>query len=317
MLDSIQRVDLFGDKQGEGIARLVAVTLRLLGRNSYDATELASTGPAITDRWRLTHKAIEVPSLTQLPSYGFDHPGYSRPVERTPPWVRIRAVIACAPLGETPRWQELRSRFTDFLSQDPIMSLIGELSEIRSEAQWRPRGTYSRSFLEADLTADGQTTAPLASASLALPEAQVPARLRPGCAQLTLHVDFIHRVPPAGHEQMIFKRPLYWRARFAEALAVPEDLARWLHEQLNLATSDRPPAEFGIMLQDASPITSMIDTFGIPALSAPTVQNQFTGWAVADANGQPISKLASQIMLDLSERVLHLNGTIEEMQGQV
>jgi len=45
------------------------------------------------------------------------------------------------------------------------------------------------------------------------------------------------------------------------------------------------------------------------------VQKQFTGWAVADANGQAVDDLASQIMLDLSERIFHLDGTTDQISG--
>jgi hypothetical protein len=48
-------------------------------------------------------------------------------------------------------------------------------------------------------------------------------------------------------------------------------------------------------------------------LPAPYTLNQFTGWAVADADGKTRQELATQMMLDLSERVLHLDGSVEEM----
>lgn len=67
------------------------------------------------------------------------------------------------------------------------------------------------------------------------------------------------------------------------------------------------------MLQARQPLTEIVDTSGIRAMSASYVLNQFTGWAVADAQGKTIQELASQMMLDLSERVLHLNGDVEQM----
>ncbi|HEY3904722.1 MAG TPA: toll/interleukin-1 receptor domain-containing protein [Streptosporangiaceae bacterium] len=314
--DSIQGVDLFGDRWGEGIARLVAVALRLLGRPSPEVAEPVLAGPAVTQRWRLTHSSTDVPNLPELARCGFNHPAYSRPIDRTPPCVRIRAVVACETLSESHGWQQLRISFTDLLTQEPVMRLIGELTDITGDARWHPRGTQHKTFLEADLTADEEAARPLASASLTLSPRPSAGRL-PGRAVLTLHVDFVRRTPITISGQITFKRPSYWLARFTEALELPDILAHWLKDELNLAAFDRPPAEFGIMLQDMAPITSMVDAKGIPALQGPPVQNQFTGWALADMNGQTVTMLASAMMLDLSERVLHLNGTAEEMEGRV
>src|ERR1022692_1810239 len=152
-LASIQRADLFGDRDREGIARLVAAVLRILGRHSdvavsaqaTPATQIAGavpgsgpeverqevmtnpaslasgplmpaetpdvaaaangragTRPAVTDRWKLTHTTTDAPAMAQLGNQGFDHRAYSRPAEQAPPWARIRAVVACDPLGDTP-----------------------------------------------------------------------------------------------------------------------------------------------------------------------------------------------------------------------
>lgn len=50
-------------------------------------------------------------------------------------------------------------------------------------------------------------------------------------------------------------------------------------------------------------------------MSASYVLNQFTAWAVADSQGKTNQELASDIMLDLSERVLHLDGDVKQMSG--
>jgi hypothetical protein len=82
-------------------------------------------------------------------------------------------------------------------------------------------------------------------------------------------------------------------------------------------TSNQPAGQFGIMLQTRQPLTQIIDTDGIQRLPASYVLNQFTGWAVADANGKTVPELASEMMLDLSERILHLDGTFEQMSGHI
>lgn len=358
MLASIQRADLFGDHEQEGIARLVAAVLRILSKHSDDpapaqaqpAAQLAAvmpqsvtgdgvirfsgpatsaqepnpveeingqTGsmPAITDCWRLTHSFIDATAMSQLGAQGFDHPAYSRPAEQTPSWVRIRAVVGCDLLGETPGWQDLRGRFLGLLSQESIRGLICELTGIPAGASWRARGTQRRSWLEADLTVEDETVVPAASANLFLPERETLAGLRSGCAQLTLHIDFAPRTFTKTSGQTSARHPPYWRARFAQSLALPGVLSGWLETQLGLMTSNQPAAQSGILLQARQSITEMVDPSGIRALSAPWVMNQFTGFAVADTQGKNTQDLASLMMLDLSERILHLDGTIEQMSG--
>jgi TIR domain len=375
-LASIQRADLFGDREHEGVARLVAAVLGILGESpkvadtaqaqpaaqiagtvpdsepnvepqgvmadvgsrlprplmpswESDPTETLAqsvlenltgptdTMPATTDRWKLTHSLANVPAMSQLGNQGFDHQAYGRPADETPPWVRTRAVVACARLGEAPGWQELRSRFVALLSQESIRGLIDELTDIPVEAIWRPRGTHRRSWLEADLTVEDEAAVPAASANLFLPEQETLAGLQPGCAQLTLHIDYAPRASTGTSRQTSARRPPYWRARFAQSLALPGELAAWLENQLGLTTSSHPAAQSGILLQDRRPIIEMVDPSGIRALSALYVTNQFTGWAVADGDGKTTQDLASQMMLDLSERVLHLDGTVEQMSGLV
>ena len=329
-LASIQQADLFGDRYDEGIARLVRAVLRILDRSADRSAQAGAhlpsptrpasrtadgeqaPAPAITDLWRLTYTITEATAMTQLEQQGFGHPAYSRPAEQAPPWVRIRAVVACDPLGDDPGWQDLRRRFTNLLSQDAVRTLVSQLTVIPGGAAWRQRATQRRSWLEADLTAGDETTIPAASANLFLPESGNQAGLPPRSAQLTLHIDFA----PAESGPRAGQRPAYWRQRFEEAIAMPDTLLEWLETELSLITHSTPATQFGIVLQAGSkPITEMVDVSGIPTLTATYVPSQFTGWAIADQSGKVIHELATQMMLDLSERILHLDGTIDEMSG--
>lgn len=67
-LASIQRADLFGDRSGNGAARLVEAVLQVLGGHSdAEAPEgdrgRDVPGAATTDRWRVTTDEVDVPSL--------------------------------------------------------------------------------------------------------------------------------------------------------------------------------------------------------------------------------------------------------------
>src|SRR3984957_9886239 len=276
-LNSIQRMDFFGDNLNENIARLVSVVLRILYRNNVTAGLVApQRRSAVTDRWRLTRQVADVPAMGDLGTYRFSHQGYRRSAERTPPWVRVRAVVAAQPLGDTQGWQSLREKFLGLLTQAPVADLVGELSELRPGATWRPSGTLRRSSLEADFSAGHGALAPIASASLILPELQDFSGLRSGYSLLTLHIDFARRRPVTISGQLTYKRPPYWRDRFAQAIALPGDLASWLQSQLGLETSGALATQFGIVLRDTIPLTDMIDTKGISALSTPVVPDEFT-----------------------------------------
>ncbi len=360
-LASIQRVDLFGERYGPGIGRLVAAVLRVLGLQARPAAAPAQLGPAVsvdspqestaedqridvspvgsgsrsrqadewiralarkqhvlkpatTDRWRLTYTFADVPAMSQLASHGFDHHGYSCPAEKTPAWMRIRAVVACDLLDETLGWQDLRAKFAGFLTQESVRGLIDALTDIPDGATWRHRATARRSWLEADMTVTEETVVPSASAKLFLPENESLAGLQPGCAQLTLHID----LPQRGQSGIAARGgfpPPFWRRRFEQALAMPGELAAWLEKDLGLASVERPAPRAGILLHSTQPLTELIDSSGIPVLPGPVIQSQFSGWAVADTDGKNVQDLASQMMLDLSERVLHLDGTAEQMSG--
>lgn len=283
--------------------------------------EPAPARPAINDRWRLTHSLTDAPGMAQLGLQHFSQPAYMRTPEKTPPWVRVRVVVACDPLGEQPGWQELRGRFLGLLAQESIRGQIYELTEIPKTATWRHRGTQRRSWLEADLTVEDEAQVPAASAQLFLPEDGLPlAGLQQGCAQLTLHVDhlpdtarMINTATAREEDVPVIQGLPYWRRRIEASLALPGALDGWLRHQLGLETSGL--AQFGIMLQAGQSIKEMVDPGGIRALSSPYTLSQFTGWAVADAEGKTTGEMATQMMLDLSERVLHLDGSVEEMSG--
>jgi len=314
-LKSLQRVDLFGDREPANTARLITSVLRLLGQEPEAAGDGPATTPAITDRWKLTNSLTDAPAMSQLGHQVFDHPAYIRFLEQAPPSVRVRAVVGCSSLGETPGWKELRGLFLGLLTREPVSELIGALTDVQTGAVWRPRGTPRRSWLEADLGTGDESAVPAASANLFLPEQDAPIWASAGCAQFTLRVDLAAGTPTAASGPWQAHRLPYWRALFERSLVLPGDLSSWLESQLGLLTSREPAPQFGILLQARQSIAELVDATGIPALSAHYVANQFTGWAVADAVGKDPGELASQLTLDLSERILHLDGTLEQMSG--
>jgi hypothetical protein len=206
------------------------------------------------------------------------------------------------------------------------MSLIFELTVIHEGVTWRSRATSRRTWLEADLTGQDPDEPAVASAKLLLPEAG-PGLIGTDrrCAELTLHVDVTPSQQPlitvgAGEESVPIIQGLpFWRRQITRALAMPGDLDSFLRHDLELTTTDDPPAQFGILLKAREAITDIVNPCNIRALTAvpPYILNEYTAFAIADKAGDSAQETAGKFILDLSERVLHLDGSPEEMSGLI
>ena len=261
--------------------------------------------------WRFTTDGAEVPQLARVTQRTIDHPTYMRSQDSVPPYMRAIALVASSPLGDAPDSQELRAGLLAWLSQAPTMELIGDLRAIPPGVTWKPWATDRRSNLRADLTGENPAEVPVASVVLEVPSPG-PRRFGadPRYAELILHVDLPTGDVSAGLPD--------WRRRFSRVLAVPGALAGFL-QGLGLAVPDDPPAQAGILLHARQAITEVVRSGGIPVLpgSSPYVVNEFTGFAVADPAGRAADEAAGQMVLDLSERVLHLDGSQAQMSGEV
>ncbi len=262
-------------------------------------------------RWRFTTDGLEVPQARRDVDRNIDHPSYMRPADSVPPCVRVIALVPCAPLGGTPDSQELRDRFLAWLAQTSAMALIGDLCPGQQDVTWKSWATPRRSNLRADLTGEDQAQVPLASAVLELPSDGVRlAGTDPRYAELILHVDL-----PATD----FARGLPdWRRRLTEAVSMPGELARFLQE-VGLTLPAEPSAQVGVLLRGRQSLTEIVSPGSIPLLPASSAQivSEFIGLAIAVPDGRTAEETASLMVLDLSERDLHLNGTQAEMSGEI
>ena len=261
--------------------------------------------PALTDRWRHTTDGAEVPSLMRITHKAFSHPAYLRAHPDQPASVRIGALVACDPLGPAPTTSELRSRFAAFLASPQPLGFVSELSHIDSDARWTSLAGNGRLLLEAALMTEDHEQAPVASAMLLLPE---PGRPRfgsdPRYAEFVLHIEprtpDRTPVPPASL--------LHWRDRFAQTLALPAALATFLTSTQDLATTAEPPAQLGIWLQAPRSLNHLVDTRGLKTLPGSALINGFISYAIADLHGKPAAEAATDILSQLCDFTLHLDG---------
>jgi TIR domain len=284
------------------IARLVPRRLR----GHRDRAQLLTAAG-----WRFTTDGLVVRQARRDVDRNVDHPSYMRPADSVPACVRVLALVPCGPLGETPDPQELRDRFLVWLAQAPSMSLIGDLRPGQQDVTWKSWATPRRSNLRADLTGEDQAQVPVASAVLELPSDSVRlAGTDPRYAELIVHVD----LPDTS-----FARGLPdWRRRLTQAVSMPDELAQFLQD-LGLALPGEPQAEVGVLLRGRQSLTEIVSPGNIPVLPASSAQivSEFIGLAIADPDGRTAGETAGQMVLDLSERDLHLNGTRAEMSGEV
>jgi hypothetical protein len=270
---------------------------------------------SLTDGDSLSTDTRLPPRLPEVGQKSIDHPAYSRPAESAPAYLRAMILIASSQLGDSPGSQDLRRRFHELLAGSPFTILVTDLIsgrlDIRGSMRWEPRATSRRPNLKADLlTSDDPAEVPIASAVLELPAPG--SRLMgsdPRYAELILHVD----MPAVG----VVPGLPDWRRRLARVLTLPGEIASWL-ERLGLATFADPPAQLGIILQARASIKDMVNPGSIRALRGPGyVLNEWTGYAVACADGQDADDTAGKMILELSERVLRLDGPEDELSGRV
>jgi hypothetical protein len=262
---------------------------------------------AITDRWRHAINGLST-ALTQLQYNGMSHPAYLRrdPLKRPPPSLRVGIVIASSELDpETPETIEVRARFLNFLGQPEVMNFISELTDV-GRASWRARNENPRFNFGAILTSGDEDATPIAWARLLLPESWAPryghdARR----ASLVLHVE----LSGANGASAKAANLLTWQQRFAQALKLPTALATFLVDDLGLDASGDPPTEAGLWLEASAVLTELVDIDGLTVVPGSPQLSDFTGYAVAVADGLDGERLALAWLRMMSDSCLHIDGS--------
>lgn len=296
-------------------AVLVGVGLYFAGQERSPATDQddalppptdKQAGPAITDWWRAAIDDVSS-GLLQLQSNAVSHPGYmSRsPQESPPPSVRIGMMVGCSPLDPVaPPTSEIRAKFLGFLGQSRLMDLVRALTDVRESVVWRAWDDNPRFSFGAILCPPDSKEAPVAWARLLIPEASTRRYGRDArCAYLVLYVEpRTHAGAPAPAASLVT-----WYQRFSESLRVPAALVNFLRQQLGLRTSNDPVAEVGIWLNAPRVLTELVDIDGFESVPGSHQSNWFTGFAMADPDGQPVVGMAEAWLGQMCDSSLHLD----------
>src|ERR1700683_2479778 len=233
--------------------------------------------PAFTDRWRHTSNGHEAPGLMAITHKGFSHPGYLRqPSDDKPPFVRVGVLVTCDPLGTAPTTSDLRDSFLAFLGRPPVSDLIGGLTYVVADMSWRSYASNGRIHNEAVLAAsDDQPGAPVVSAMLNLNEDGLPSYgSNPRVAELVLHVEPRDKdgwaAPAEGFES--------WERSVVRAMDVAGAFARFLSEDIRVATYDAPPTKLGIELSAYRSLTQLVDPGDLRSIAGSQPSNWFFGY---------------------------------------
>jgi hypothetical protein len=272
-------------------------------------------GPASADRWRPTTNGFDVPTMMQVGNVAMpDLSQLPRLPQEIPPTMRVGAVVACDPLGSNPPTSELRARFLSFLSRPPVMGLVSRLSSIPEGGTWRPLAGRGRIYLEAVLTGDNQNEALTASASLLLPDPSAAGYGHdPRYARFVLEIELRDaggHPPPAMALKVLHER-------FTQALAMPMALAAFLTEDLGTTTSGEPPSQAGVWLKSPRDMAELVDPEGLRPLLGSPQSTSFTGWALADPAGEPGPIAAVELLRQMCDYTLNLDGYEPLLEGMM
>jgi len=278
---------LEGQSQPEGVADGSTVT--------------PEPGPATIDRWKLAISGISS-EVNLLENNSLTHPAYMRrPLEETPPSVRIGMRMACAQIDPATATSTLRARFREFLGRPPVMELLRELTEV-GDAVWTPRNENPPFNFGAILAPPGSEEIPLAWARLLLPDSQTQQYGRDArFAYLVLYLEPQQGgqpAPPAG-------LPI-WHQHLGNALQLPAALAAFLTDVLELATTDDPAAEVAVWLKAQRSLTDLVEVDAFEAVAGSPQANWFTAYAIANPEGDHPSETALAWLRRLCDQSLHL-----------
>jgi hypothetical protein len=264
------------------------------------------TGPATTDRWRLTINDVSSEVL-QLQNNGMSHPGYARrsSLENPPPSFRIGMSMPCSPLDPaTPTTSEVRARFLSFLGQPPAMDLIRELTTLGDGLAWRARDDNPRHNFAAILSLPDTEEAPVAWARLLLPEEMTRRYGRDfRSAYFVLYVEPRSADgSPAPAASLVS-----WQQRLSGALKLPAALAAFLADDLGLPTADDPAAQVGVWLKAPHALTELVEVDAFDTVAGSPQSSWFMGFAIASPDGEQASWAALAWLRQMCDSSLHLD----------
>ena len=268
---------------------------------------MSPTGPAITDRWRLTVNKVST-GMLQLQNNNISQPGCSRrsPMGNQPPSVRIGMMVACAQLDAAASTSDLRAKFQRFLSQPPVMDLVRELSEIGEGATWTARDDNPPFNFGAVLAPPDteEEEAPVTWARVLLPESLTKQYGRDArCAYLVLYAEpRTADGAPAPAASLVS-----WYRRLSGALKLPAALAAFLVDDLGLSTADDPAAEVGVWLKAPHALTELVEVDAFDTVAGSPQSNWFMGFAIASPDGEQASGTALAWLRQMCDSSLHLD----------
>ena len=256
---------------------------------------------ALTGLWHFTSNGFEGSPAMDIASTIM--PGYHGTSDHVP-FIRLGFCIACEPLPSGARSSSVGAKLVNFLSSEPFMRLIHNLTYASPVKPWMRLAGNGVLRLDAMLRSEGEGTRPGASAMLLLPQEKASHYSRDNrFACLWLHVE------PKG-ENGEMKQPvtiLKWSENITQALDLASNFSEFLDNDIGLSTRDNPSARMGVMLQAPITMGSLVDSGDLAVLPGAVQSNQFLGYAIADSAGKGNSDTARGLIALLCDHTMHLD----------
>lgn len=265
---------------------------------------------AFTESWRHTADGFAASPLMNMVNTAM--PGHLGSPDREP-FVRVGVCVACEPVPSDASSSQMGARFIEFLSRDPVAELVSAVTDSGADIGWQRRAGNGTLRFDAVMGGRDEGARPPASAMLLPPAKGLRLHRRSDdIACLWLQIDpMLEDGSPAPPATLAA-----WHERIVQAVSVGSALADFLAKNRVLATRDDPAARVGLMLQTPGTMTALVDTGELRVLPGAIQSNQFLGYAIADPAGVSAQNVARDLLRQLCDRTLHLDG-FEEVLASI
>lgn len=283
------------------IAALIFVVTGLPDVFTWSASVLSDTrqllrrgNRPITDCWSYTSDGAKAPAAMSAMEIVLPGTGYRKQGDQRPAWIRFVVLIGCSEITPEAGGAQLWVQFQRFLQQPPVTSLISSLSSPSKGLAWIRWATNSPGVIDAVLTSGDEDNA-VASARLEVPDGMHRHFRDDHCAMLALHFEPSNKddtpVPPNG--------PVSWTDHILRVLELPQALAVFLADVLDLTTSAEPAATIGFRLESQHDMAEIIDITGLQLLRGGHRTSQAIGYFIASRDGSQATEATDRMITDV------------------
>ncbi len=276
-----------------------------------EAHQEAEPAPAVpfTSLWRYTTDGMDAVGVMNSFRKAVSHPGYMHdPYDPAPSHIVLVVLVPCAPLAEMPPTSQIVQAFLKLLGGGVVGRLIEMLGAVDPELSWGSYASNGPLNNQAVLTrpADDDKVRPVASAILNLNDTSIKFQhfQDPKRAELIVRIDY-------EAEAGLTLADLH--ALFVAALQVPDAVADFLRDDLDIRTYDDPAVHIGLELAGRNTLTDLIDPGEVESPPGMGRSGSFLVYLLADRNGKESHLAAVDAIRGVCDYGLHIHSYEEQL----